>query len=106
MSMSPVASSHEQPAIYVLEGVDAVGMTTICRLLAEMRGWEYHSTPAGPFALEFGRFAEHRDPWANYYLYLASILYTSRRLQIRSAVAICDRYFQTLAAYSAARGSS
>lgn len=83
------------PRLVVLEGVDAVGKTTIARMLESELGYTYFYTPQDPFAVVRKLVEEMQDINTRFFYYLTSVIGVQPQLRAMLAagkrVAI-DRY--------------
>ncbi len=78
---------------YVLEGVDGVGKTTICKRIAELKKWSYASTPPKNFFMK-----EKQDSKWNILRFMLGMAETTEhiRKKLGKKTVICDRHFPTL----------
>jgi thymidylate kinase len=84
-----------------LDGVDGVGKTTVAKLLIADGSYQYHKSPAGPFAQLRKEVDDHATPLERYCFYRLATQFDSvqisQLLEINSVV--CDRYIASTAAY-------
>lgn len=84
-----------------LDGVDGVGKTTVAKLLATDGSFQYHKSPAGPFAQLRKEVDAHATSLERYCFYRLATQFDSTQisqlLKINSVV--CDRYIASTAAY-------
>lgn len=84
-----------------IDGVDGVGKTTVAKLLATDVSFQYHKSPAGPFAQLRKEVDAHANPLERYCFYRLATQFDSvqisRLLETNSVV--CDRYIASTAAY-------
>lgn len=91
--------------IYVIEGVDSCGKTTICKELSKRNKWIYISTPSGIFKKHIRQIERLKDNYLSFIYFLSSVFHTSyliRKEIEKKNIIICDRYYPTLKAYSKA----
>lgn len=90
--------------IYVIEGVDSCGKTTICKRLSKLMGWKYISTPSGIFKKTFPEVEKFGDEQIGFTYLLSALLYTTylMKKESKKEIIICDRYYPTILAYSKA----
>src|SRR3989344_2263770 len=84
-----------------LDGVDGVGKTTVARLLAADDSFQYHKSPAGPFAQLRKEVDAHAAPLERYCFYRLATRFDSVRITqlLEASHVVCDRYIASTAAY-------
>jgi len=84
-----------------LEGVDGVGKTTVAKLIVAGGGFQYHKSPAGPFAALREEVDAHATPLERYCFYRLATQFDSAQVArlLKSGSVICDRYIASTAAY-------
>lgn len=86
------------PIFITVDGIDGVGKTTACKLLAERIGAVYYKTPGEPFASLRHHVDQNIDPWTRYFFYRAAVQNDSRQIKTlldEGKSVICDRYITT-----------
>ena len=91
--------------LYVLEGVDSVGKTTLSSALSKQHKWKYLSTPGTDFKKQLTYAEQSNDDNLGFLILTSAILYSSNILQkeIKTNTIICDRYYPTIYAYAKAK---
>jgi len=84
-----------------LDGVDGVGKTTVAKLLAVDGSFQYHKSPAGPFAQLRKEVDAHASPLERYCFYRLATQYDSVQISqlLERGPVVCDRYIASTAAY-------
>jgi len=84
-----------------LDGVDGVGKTTVAKLLAADGSFQYHKSPAGPFAQLRKEVDAHANPLERYCFYRLSTQFDSAQISelLKTNSVVCDRYVASTAAY-------
>ncbi len=90
--------------IYVLEGVDSCGKTTICKKLAKMKSWKYISTPPQDLKRPLSHIEKSKDKYLGFFYLLYTLFNTSDIIKKnrKKRTVICDRYYPTIISYSKA----
>lgn len=84
-----------------LDGVDGVGKTTVAKLLATDESFQYHKSPAGPFAQLRKEIDAHATPLERYCFYRMATQFDSAQISqlLETNSVVCDRYIASTAAY-------
>lgn len=84
-----------------LDGVDGVGKTTVAKLLAADGSFQYHKSPAGPFAQLRKEVDAHATPLERYCFYRLATQFNSVQISqlLETNSVVCDRYIASTAAY-------
>lgn len=84
-----------------LDGVDGVGKTTVAKLLAADGTFQYHKSPAGPFAQLRKEVDAHAPPLERYCFYRLATQFDSIQIGqlLETNSVVCDRYIASTAAY-------
>ena len=84
-----------------IEGVDGVGKTTVAKLLAADGSFQYHKSPAGPFAKLRMEVDPHATPLERYCFYHLATQFDSMQISraLETNSVVCDRYIASAAAY-------
>ncbi len=84
-----------------LDGVDGVGKTTVAKILASDSSFQYHKSPAGPFAQLRKEVDAHATPLERYCFYRLATQFDSAQITqlLESGHIVCDRYIASTAAY-------
>lgn len=84
-----------------LDGVDGVGKTTVAKLLAADESFQYHKSPAGPFAQLRKEVDAHATPLERYCFYRMATQFDSAQISqlLKTNSVVCDRYIASTAAY-------
>lgn len=84
-----------------LDGVDGVGKTTVAKLLASDDSFQYHKSPAGPFAQLRKEVDAHATPLERYCFYRLATQFDSMQITqlLEAGHVVCDRYIASTAAY-------
>ena len=84
-----------------LDGVDGVGKTTVAKLLAAGESFQYHKSPAGPFAQLRKEVDAHATPLERYCFYRLATQFDSVQISqlLETNSVVCDRYIASTAAY-------
>lgn len=84
-----------------LDGVDGVGKTTVAKLLAADGSFQYHKSPAGPFAQLRKEVDAHATPLERYCFYRLATQFDSVQINrlLKEGSVVCDRYIASTAAY-------
>lgn len=84
-----------------LDGVDGVGKTTVAKLLVADGSFQYHKSPAGPFAQLRKEVDAHAMPLERYCFYRLAIQFDSVQISrlLEKGSVVCDRYIASTAAY-------
>jgi thymidylate kinase len=84
-----------------LDGVDGVGKTTVARLLVTNGSFQYHKSPAGPFAQLQKEVDTHATPIERYCFYRLATQFDSVQISksLENHSVVCDRYIASTAAY-------
>jgi len=88
--------------VYVIEGVDGCGKTTICKKLAKIKGWKYISTPSEKIKINLKKIELSKDEYLGFVYLLYAIFNTSHIIKKCRKKIICDRYYPTIISYSKA----
>lgn len=92
------------PKLVVIEGVDAVGKTTIARMLEDALGYTYLYTPQAPFTVIRSLVEEMEDINTRFFYYLASVIGVQPQLKSMLASGkkvVIDRYvYSTMAMHT------
>lgn len=92
------------PKLVVIEGVDAVGKTTIARMLEEILGYTYLYTPQAPFSVIRSLVEEMEDINTRFFYYLASVVGVQPQLKLMLSSGkkvVIDRYvYSTIAMHT------
>ena len=92
------------PKLVVLEGVDAVGKTTIARMLEDSFGYTYLYTPQAPFNVVRSLVEEMEDINTRFFYYLASVIGVQPQLKSMLSSGkkvVIDRYvYSTMAMHT------
>src|SRR5690242_18718733 len=102
-----------RPNVFVVvEGLDNVGKTTVCRLVAKglrKAGWPavYFKTPPKAFHTVAAVVNEKAATDAHYLFHLAAVKFAEAEIAVMlsSESVICDRYFYSTIAYHRGAGS-
>jgi len=97
------------PKLVVLEGVDAVGKTTIARMLENAFGYAYLYTPQAPFNVVRSLVEEMGDINARFFYYLASVIGVQPQLKSMLSSGrrvVIDRYVYSTMAMHTVLGAS
>lgn len=83
------------------DGVDGVGKTTVAKLLATDGSFQYHKSPAGPFAQLRKEIDAHATPLERYCFYRLATQFDSVQISrlLEKGSVVCDRYIASTAAY-------
>jgi len=84
-----------------LDGVDGIGKTTVAKLLAADGSFQYHKSPAGPFAQLRKEVDAHATPLERYCFYRLATQFDSIQIAqlLETNSVVCDRYIASTAAY-------
>jgi len=84
-----------------VDGVDGVGKTTVAKLLAADGSFQYHKSPAGPFAQLRKEVDAHATPFERYCFYRLATQFDSIQIAqlLETNSVVCDRYIASTAAY-------
>jgi thymidylate kinase len=84
-----------------IDGVDGVGKTTVAKLLGADKQFQYHKSPAQPFAQLRTEIDTHATPLERYCFYRLSVQNDSTRVTelLQRGSVVCDRYIASTAAY-------
>jgi thymidylate kinase len=84
-----------------IEGVDGVGKTTVAKLLAADGSFQYHKSPAGPFARLRKEIDPHASALERYCFYHLATQFDSAQITqiLETDSVVCDRYIASTAAY-------
>lgn len=92
------------PKLVVIEGVDAVGKTTIARMLEDALGYTYLYTPQAPFSVIRSLVEEMEDINTRFFYYLTSVIGVQPQLKSMLASGkkvVIDRYvYSTMAMHT------
>ncbi len=92
------------PKLVVIEGVDAVGKTTIARMLEDTFGYTYLYTPQAPFSVIRSLVEEMEDINTRFFYYLASVIGVQPQLKSMLSSGkkvVIDRYiYSTIAMHT------
>lgn len=92
------------PRLVVIEGTDAVGKTTIARMLEDIYGYTYLYTPQAPFGVIRSLVEEMEDINTRFFYYLASVIGVQPQLNALMSSGkkvVIDRYiYSTIAMHS------
>lgn len=92
------------PKLVVIEGVDAVGKTTLARMFEETLGYVYLYTPQAPFSIVRSLVEEMEDINTRFFYYLASVIGVQPQLKLMLASGkkvVIDRYvYSTMAMHT------
>lgn len=89
-----------------LEGLSAVGKTTIGKLIASMTGATFYKTPASIFGQVRPLVDQQATLAARFFFYLAGIAQSSLEIEALcvNGPVVCDRYLHTTVCYHEAMG--
>lgn len=96
------------PKLVVIEGVDAVGKTTIARMLEDAFGYTYLYTPQAPFSVVRTLVEEMEDINTRFFYYLSSVIGVQPQLKSMLASGkkvVIDRYVHSTIAMHTALGA-
>lgn len=84
-----------------LDGVDGVGKTTVAKFLVADKSFQYHKSPAGPFAQLRKEVDAHATPLERYCFYRLATQFDSIQISqlLETSSVVCDRYIASTAAY-------
>jgi thymidylate kinase len=84
-----------------LDGVDGVGKTTVAKLFTADESFQYHKSPAGPFAQLRKEVDAHASPLERYCFYRLATQFDSAQIirLLETSSVVCDRYIASTAAY-------
>jgi len=84
-----------------LDGVDGVGKTTVAKLLASDRSFQYYKSPADPFTQLRKEVDAHATPLERYCFYRLATQFDSVQISqlLETKSVVCDRYIASTAAY-------
>jgi thymidylate kinase len=84
-----------------LDGVDGVGKTTVAKLLATDKSFQYHKSPAGPFAQLRKEIDTRATPLERYCFYRLATQFDSDQISksLETNSVVCDRYIASTATY-------
>ena len=84
-----------------LEGVDGAGKTTVAKLLAADKSFQYHKSPAGPFAQLRKEIDYRTKQLERYCFYRLATQFDSAQIShlLETSSVVCDRYIASTAAY-------
>jgi len=84
-----------------IDGVDGVGKITVAKLLASDESFQYHKSPAGPFAQLKKEVDARATPLERYCFYRLATQYDSLQISqlLETSSVVCDRYIASTAAY-------
>lgn len=92
------------PKLVVIEGVDAVGKTTIARMLEDALGYTYLYTPQAPFTVIRSLVEEMEDINTRFFYYLTSVIGVQPQLKSMLSLGkkvVIDRYvYSTMAMHT------
>ena len=90
----------------VIEGIDGVGKTTLCKKLSKELNAFYFHTPFKPFKRLKNNIEELKNPSIRFYYYLTSVLACTPLLEsiLKESSIVCDRYIWSTIAYHRALG--
>lgn len=96
------------PKLVVIEGVDAVGKTTIARMLEDAFGYMYLYTPQAPFSVIRNLMEEMEDINTRFFYYLASVIGVQPQLKSMLSAGkkvVIDRYVHSTIAMHTVLGA-
>src|SRR3989339_2238673 len=96
------------PKLVVIEGVDAVGKTTIARMLEDAFGYTYLYTPQAPFNVVRTLVEEMEDINTRFFYYLSSVIGVQPQLKSMLSSGkkvVIDRYIHSTIAMHTVLGA-
>lgn len=108
MKLKENTMNSSLPKLIVIEGVDAVGKTTIARMLEEAFGYTYLYTPQAPFNIIRNLVEEMEDIDTRFFYYLSSVISVQPRLKTllsSGKKVVIDRYVHSTMAMHMALGA-
>jgi thymidylate kinase len=84
-----------------IEGLDAVGKTTVAKALAVALEGVYYKTPSSPYDSLRASIDAKADPVARFYFYLSAVAFASAEIGelLKTSPVVCDRYLYSTVAY-------